>query len=58
MFSKKETIIPYKVVACDGCKMTKKTEFAPGDVLFAESECPSCGKTARIEKIFGEAVHS
>lgn len=57
MFSKKEIIIPYTVVVCTGCQMTQKREFVSGDVLFAESKC-SCGKTARIEKIFGEAVQS
>lgn len=55
MFSKKRPPIEARtVVVCGACGKESKREFAAGDVVFAGSECPSCGKAAMIEKVFGE----
>ena len=54
MFSRKGAEAePTTVAACGSCGWSERRGFSPGDALFAESGCPSCGGAARIEKIFG-----
>ena len=57
IFSKKKKItIAYTVIQCTGCGSQRKRKFDSGDTLFAElTQCDSCGKPTRIEKIFGES---